>query len=182
MKIAFLGWGSLIWNPEKLKTKGDWHKDGPLLPVEFSRISNNGRLTLVLYPGKKLPVLWIYSGIDNLNDAIKNLKEREQTKESWIGYFSIRENKYNCNTIPSILEDIKNWAIEKNIDSVIWTDLPSNFEENTSEKFNTDSIIKYLVNLPDSKKQIAREYIKKAPFQIMTPIRKEIEKTLGWKN
>jgi len=180
LKIVYLGWGSLIWNPSNLKTKGEWYTDGPLLPVEFARISRDGRLTLVLYPGtKKLPVLWIYSEIDNLNDTIKDFKAREGTVESWIGYFSIRENKYNCNIVPNILEDIRSWAIDKNVDSVIWTDLPSNFEEKTAEKLNADNVIKYLVNLPDNEKQIARKYIEKAPIQIMTPIRKEIINILG---
>lgn len=182
MKIAFLVWGSLIWNHRKLKTKGDWHKDGPLLPVEFARISRDGRLTLVLSSDtKKLQVLWIYSGFDNLNDAIQDLKNREGTIESWIGYLSMRENKENCNIVSIILEDIRSWVIERNIDAVIWTDLPSNFEERISEKLNANNVIKYLANLPDSKKQIAREYIEKAPLQIMTLIRKDIEKTLGWK-
>ena len=48
MKIAILGWGSLIWNPRILKVAGDWTLDGPTLPIEFSRISDNDRLTLVI--------------------------------------------------------------------------------------------------------------------------------------
>jgi len=95
---------------------------------------------------------------------------------------SISDNKKNCKTIPSVLENIRNWAIEKEIDSVIWTDLSSNFEEKTKKPFNTDNVIKYLQELPVHKKQIAREYIEKVPLQIMTPIRKEIEKTLSWEH
>lgn len=50
MKIAILGWGSLIWNPENLNyyTEFGWSKNEPKLPIEFLRISNNGRLTLVI--------------------------------------------------------------------------------------------------------------------------------------
>ena len=50
MKIAILGWGSLIWNPDKLDFDKDfgWDPDGPKLPIEFSRISSNGRLTLII--------------------------------------------------------------------------------------------------------------------------------------
>ena len=61
MKIFFLGWGSLIWFPDNLSKKGEWYRDGPCLPVEFARISNNGRLTLVLYLyADRVRVLWVY--------------------------------------------------------------------------------------------------------------------------
>lgn len=49
MKIACLGWGSLIWNPGDLKIKTeDWFSGGPILPIEFVRISTDKRVTLVI--------------------------------------------------------------------------------------------------------------------------------------
>jgi len=50
MRIAVLGWGSLIWKPDKPAISAPWHANGPLLPIEFARISLDGRLTLVLCP------------------------------------------------------------------------------------------------------------------------------------
>ncbi len=47
-KIGIIGWGSLIWDPRGLPIKCKWHKNGPELPIEFSRISQDGRLTLVI--------------------------------------------------------------------------------------------------------------------------------------
>jgi len=44
--IACLGWGSLIWSPRTLPVSGDWHTDGPHLPIEFSRQAADGRITL----------------------------------------------------------------------------------------------------------------------------------------
>ena len=46
MKIAILAWGSLL-RSETMKI-GKWQIDGPFLPLELSRISNDGRLTLVI--------------------------------------------------------------------------------------------------------------------------------------
>jgi hypothetical protein len=51
MRIAFVGWGSLIWNPGKLPLATNWTEVGPILPIEFSRISKDGRLTLALTNG-----------------------------------------------------------------------------------------------------------------------------------
>ena len=48
MKIAVLGWGSLIWNKGNLRLTTNWTDGGPILPIEFSRISDDGRLTLVI--------------------------------------------------------------------------------------------------------------------------------------
>jgi hypothetical protein len=41
MSIAMLAWGSLIWNPRDLPISGEWRQAGPVLPIEFSRISDN---------------------------------------------------------------------------------------------------------------------------------------------
>ena len=52
MKIAILGWGSLLWDkhPEFDEQHAEWHFDGPRLKIEFSRVSTlrNSALTLVL--------------------------------------------------------------------------------------------------------------------------------------
>ena len=52
MKIAILGWGSLIKEPRDLPIASEWQPDGPKLWIEFSRISRKGKragcLTLVI--------------------------------------------------------------------------------------------------------------------------------------
>ena len=45
-KIAVLAWGSLV--PEPRDLKAEFEPNGPLLPIEFCRVSDDGRLTLVI--------------------------------------------------------------------------------------------------------------------------------------
>jgi hypothetical protein len=41
MNIACIAWGSLLWKPQPLKLASGWHRDGPLLPLEFVRQSDD---------------------------------------------------------------------------------------------------------------------------------------------
>ncbi len=53
-RIAILGWGSLLWDkrPDFDEQHDDWQFDGPVLPLEFCRVSSSrgGVLTLVIDP------------------------------------------------------------------------------------------------------------------------------------
>ena len=79
--IACLGWGSLIWDQRELTTRGKWHEDGPMISVEFMRVSMDGRLTLVLAPLEKavpkVRSLCAVMDMSNLNDAIGALRCRQ---------------------------------------------------------------------------------------------------------
>lgn len=181
MKIVVLGWGSLIWCPRELKIRGDWHCDGPSLPVEFARVSNDRRLTIVLFPNaENVKVLWAEMDFDELAGAIKNLQDREgMPNEKNIGCVCVKKPGTDiCN----IANDIKEWAIKKgDIDAVIWTNLQSNFCKKTGGKpFNKDNVIWYLSTLKNCCRKRAEEYIRRAPAQIRTCVRKTIEEKLRW--
>src|SRR5712691_7390037 len=78
MKIAILGWGSLIWCPGSLRIRTLWHSDGPSLPIEFARISSDRRVTLVIHPGAPDQMTyWALSEFDNVVAARENLRLRE---------------------------------------------------------------------------------------------------------
>ncbi len=121
MRIAILGWGSLIWKPEPFQVQGNWELTGFTLPIEFSRVSKGGRLTLAIDHGNGVnsPVFYILSGLKNLNDAIHDLNEREgKPKISDIGYINLI-----ANTCRSHNEDdsnkIKQWARSEKFDAAI---------------------------------------------------------------
>lgn len=87
MNIAILGWGSLIWCPGSLRIKTRWRLDGPRLPIEFARISRDGRLTLVIHPSSDdQPTYWAVSELTTLDAARKNLRERESAGLADIHY------------------------------------------------------------------------------------------------
>lgn len=79
MKIAILGWGSLIWDPRDLQLIDNFKYGGPELPLEFSRISNtrNGALTLVIdqVHGTKNKTYYAISTLSTLNEAKVNLSQ-----------------------------------------------------------------------------------------------------------
>ena len=48
VKSVVLAWGSSVWDPRELKIASKFAPNGPLLPIEFCRISGDGRLTLAI--------------------------------------------------------------------------------------------------------------------------------------
>ena len=80
--IVYLAWGSLYWNPDTLPIE-HWVHSSLELPLEFSRISDQGkgRLTLVIdtINGQNNKVWYAPSKLSNVNQAINALKDRERT-------------------------------------------------------------------------------------------------------
>ncbi len=178
MNIVVLGWGSLIWCPKNLLVSSKWKTNGPELPVEFARISQDGRLTLVLLPNANpIPVLWAQMDTDNLDEARENLKKREGTIRDRIGFIDLTYNKTQSGIVNT--KGIRTWAQERAIDAAVWTDLRSNFESKY-RALNNINVISYLNKLKMADRKLAEEYIRKAPHQIITPFRSVIERELGW--
>ena len=177
MKIACIGWGSLIWNSGVLKIRNKWYEDGPILPIEFSRISDDGRVTLIIdKAGTPVRTLWALMTSNNLTTAIDSLKERENVKKDDI-IQSVLATDRNKDEIRSVL--IK-WLKTKQLDAAIWTGL--SFSKKTDFKRpSIDFILNHLKNTLDyNARNVAEEYIRKAPKQIDTEYRRKIELEFGW--
>ena len=173
MKIAILGWGSLIWDQRELLTLDGWQKGGPMLPIEFSRISSGGRLTLVIDEQNGVPVKTQYakSGSSNLSKAIEDLSKREGSPSHRIGVVSP-----TINNAKTGFDIIKSWSTEEKWDAVIWTGLPSNFEDKEHVPFTVENGLVYLSGLVGEEKAAARKYIERAPEEVDTPLRRGIGK------
>lgn len=173
MKIAIIGWGSLIWNPRDLpclENPDDWPKDGPRLKIEFSRISKTSGLSLVIDPvlGLELTTLYATSTRTKLEDAVADLTQREKTVRRHIGYTSAEASSGHDAAVRDV---ISAWSKAARYDAAVWTALPSNYQEKLSADFSVEHATTYLANLPDVVKSRAFEYICRAPKQIDTPLR-----------
>jgi hypothetical protein len=198
MKIAVLGWGSLIWDRGCLRIIGSsykqpteaWRSDGPKLPVEFARISEDKRLTLVVLTAdeekelgaKRVPVLWAIMETNDMVVAIKELYCREGMYSSEkIGYYEVKDgNPVVWPKGANIEGSIKDWASRKEINAVIWTGLESQFEKKTGNKLTGSNVIDYLKGLSNCEEMKAGVYVRRTPAQIQTKFRYIIEKELGW--
>lgn len=180
MNIACLGWGSLIWNPGELPVRGAWNHDGPFLPVEFARESDDGRITLVITEeAKTVQTLWNLLNVSNLEEAKSVLAKREKISDKYldrsIGFWEVTGRQYGrCGEI------IGHWAQKKGLDAVIWTNLKFGFKDSRDVMPSCSAVISRLESLKGEIKDEASEYIAKAPGQIDTDYRKQILDHFGW--
>jgi len=178
MTIAIIGWGSLIWCPGELRISSLWHKDGPLLPIEFSRVSDDGRLTLVIVEGiKPVQTLWAISEFNDIKKAVVNLQKCEDTIMSRIG-----QVMWNNDYEDPIKKQIKYWLIEKSLKSAIYTALPPRNPDDTEGLMTGNEALTYIKKLSKEKRKKAEEYVRNTPEQIETEIRERLRSKFGWNN
>ncbi|TDD93734.1 hypothetical protein [Flavobacterium cellulosilyticum] len=190
MKIAILGWGSLLWQPKDLQFDKEigWSENGPILPIEFARISKDGRLTLVITKdAKEVKEVKTYFAISNyktLEEAVLNLAVREGSCSEQIGSYDKPENTFSKKVF--FEKNILDWISNTDIDAVIWTNLGENWKIKNEDGEVIDTIVPnervdYLKKLKNHKRALAEEYIRRTPTQIDTYYRRYIEKELDWK-
>lgn len=183
-KYAILGWGSLLWENrvefESSLEEGDWSKDGPFIPLEFSRISKSrdGALTLVIdfVNGTECQVSWRLSSRKSLEDVICDLRCREGTTLANIGYYDRRSKNFHS-ARSDLLKIFEPWCDKQDLDAVVWTDLASNFKNETKSSYTVSEAIAYLKKIMEdgNKKAKAFEYISKAPEFIKTTLRDRLK-------
>jgi hypothetical protein len=178
LKIACLGWGSLVWDPRSLPIQRAWFSDGPFVRVEFTRQSSDGRVTLVVEPNAApVRVLWAVMLPTDLELAREALRDREgitaKKWESLIGSWQRNEE------VPQSIPDLSNWTQANGLDAVIWTALDYKFD-GLDVSPTADQVVDYLRPLTGTMRENAERYVRYAPRQIDTEYRRKIEAELGW--
>jgi hypothetical protein len=198
MRVAILGWGSLVgMTDDHLKDlkghiDGEWVREGPSLPIEFARISGgrrHGALTLVIdrTHGEPNPVWYIASKRKDPRDAACDLRVREGTTTENIGLICVRRgvDRPGRDGDGATTDAIAQWARERDIDAVTWTDLRSNFTEKSKKKvpFSVPDGLDHLQNLPPEGRAAAIEYIERlVPAAVVTPLRTALRATAWWQS
>ena len=195
MKIAIIAWGSLVWELRSLQISTGFVPFGPVLPVEFSRMSWSNRLTLVIDEANGAPcrTYIAQSAHADLDKALLNLwlregKENEtppaRVRDSGrVAFVDLTTNTESLRAIerhPVALEAIRSWASATGYDAVIWTALASNFheEEKAGKPFTVEAAMEYLDGLDKPELAAALHYIWNAPPEVQTPVRAAV--TARW--
>ncbi len=178
MNIVCIAWGSLLWKPAPLKLASGWHPGGPLLPLEFARVSDDSpEVALVLCEdARPMPTYWAYLATQDLDAARAMLGQREKVtaaRPDWIG------------SVPSAggaQEDarIAAWLRRMRIDAAVWTALPAKFEGESGRVPTAEEVVQALVRLPAGERAEAEHYVRHTPAHIDTRYRRIIEACLGW--
>jgi hypothetical protein len=187
-RVAILGWGSLLWNPSNLRNERKWRSDGPWLPIEFARTSNvqerNGKppyLSLVICPDVGLVrTYWDMSLLTEIEAALADLRSRERCLIDAIGCLPRGKSRWSS-ALPGLEGRIQEWLDSKkgHVDAVIWTNL--GWMLSSATRFSTEDGMKWLRHLRGTgKAAAAEEYIRNAPPQIDTCLRRQARDEFGW--
>jgi hypothetical protein len=180
----------LIWDPRELPLRSSWQPDGPVLPVEFTRIADDRRLTLGLRDGvADVQTLWAVMSDRVLEATRSQLAQRERTVPDRIGFLdrrgggcldSLRSSDGPRLADRDLVGDLASWLAERELDAVIWTALPANFEERAGRALSVDAAVGHLEGLSGEARRRAEQYVRRAPPQVRTDIRQGLERILGW--
>jgi hypothetical protein len=185
VKSAVLAWGSLVWDPRELQTAAPFTANGPLLPIEFCRVSDDGRLTLAIDEsfGALCKTYSAPSALENLDAARNDLRQREGMADvravGFVEPASGRQSDFASESHPQVVATIGAWAEAAGYDAAIWTALASNFNDwgKGGEPFSVSAALQYLETLEGedpAKFAQALAYIRKAPPEVETPVRDEV--------
>lgn len=184
-RYAIIGWGSLIWDLEILTphVHGPWMmKQGPELPMEFSRISAKRLQALAVCldtaHGVPCPTHLIASVRSDIRLAQQDLADRERAPLEHIGALCLETGFRNGRAEFAGL--VQAWCAAEGWDGAVWTDLGSNFAALQDAHFAIPRAVAYLKTLSGDSLDEAVRYIESAPVATDTPLRRALAQDPWW--
>jgi hypothetical protein len=180
MTIAILGWGSLIWKPQNLRYHGSWKAGGPILPIEFSKIAENKRLSAVIdsQNGTMCRTQFVISSRTDLKDAIEDLRQREETTAEYIGYLDLETDRRSIKEYSEQIDvdqTVRQWCQSNQITAAVWTAILPNFPDKLGVPFSIEAALDYYQRLSAADQASVMEYFDKTPPEIDTPLRRQMQ-------
>ena len=117
---------------------------------------------------------WALMDAENMEEAREHLGAREQIPgKRWHDLIGA----WPENRSERIL-GLEEWARARQLDAVVWTALGSNFEEECNSL--EGQVAGHLQSLRGAHLEEAKRYVRRAPKQIDTEVRRRLEAEFGW--
>lgn len=170
-----------MWDPRTLPHRPPFRDDGPELPIEFSRVSLDGRVTLVIDPSASpIRTLWVPLEVEALEAAVDALGEREKISPSrraeWVG----RHRHGEVPPANGLFAGIDDWLEARGLDALVWTALPGRTPSGRLAFPSIEVLLDHLRGLSGEALERAEQYVRRTPLAVRTRHRERFESTLGW--
>jgi hypothetical protein len=186
LRIGCIAWGSLLWDPRTLPLASGFRDEGPMLPIEFSRVALDGRVTLVIDPeAPPVQTFWAPLAVDSLDEAVRELARREGVPNGRVGDWIGVEARPGLvsgagQATRETRAEISGWLARQPLDAVLWTALPARGPDGRFERPGWRALIAHLEGLEGEARARAEQYIRRAPFRLRSPNRLRFEAVFGW--
>ena len=155
-------------------------RGGPTLALEFSRVSAKRKMGLAVCideaHGAPCVTHAILSVRATAEAARDDLAARERAPRDLIGAVSLSEGRAEGRTAARIAD----WCRAQGLDGAVWTDLRPNFEEHAGVPFDHDAAEAWLLGLTGESRDEAVRYIRDAPPETDTPLRRRLDARAWW--
>lgn len=156
---------------------------GPLVPLEFSRISPKRLQALAVCidrtSGSPCPTNVIRSVRSDISEAVADLAARERAAVDLIGWTDTMSGTLRARD-QHVGEAVTNWCRDTGWKGAVWTDLDTNFGEIEGGAFSVARAIAYLRTLSGPSRDEAVTYITRAPESTCTSLRQALEAETWW--
>ena len=121
------------------------------------------------------------SACATLDEAIDNLRKREGSPNAkGIGYVDLRNGTRSPTAIKRHKDSadiVAKWGQSRGADAVIWTAIGPRWPLEGS--FGAEAAAQYVAGLAEPLRSEAHEYMRKAPAEVVTPVRKRFEELMS---